>query len=131
MKKHLLIVASVFFLLSGATVLSRTARVIQERLWGAIAYSTATGSYGFSYDQETQADAINIAVENCTGDDCKAVVWFHNSCGAFAKGTQGAYGWGIDTDRDEAKEKAMAACRTRGAQCHIVQSVCTSQRSGE
>lgn len=102
----------------------------QETLWGAIAYSTSTHAYGFGYNQPSQAAAINVAVEKCNEDDCKAVVWFHNSCGAFAIGDRAAYGWGIDSEKEEAQEKALSECRKAGTGCKIVQWVCTANRGG-
>jgi serine/threonine protein kinase, bacterial len=94
--------------------------------WGALAYSDSTGRYGFAYDYASQAQAINAAVERCKARDCRGVVWFRNSCGAFAKGN-GAYGWGIGDSRGLAEAKALAECRKRGGGCRIIQWACTSR----
>ena len=94
--------------------------------WGAIAYSTSTHRYGVAYDYGTQAQAINSAVERCRVNDCKAVVWFKNSCGAFAQGTN-AYGWGLGNVRAEAEAKALAECRKHGGGCHVVAWSCTTR----
>jgi serine/threonine protein kinase, bacterial len=94
--------------------------------WGALAYSDSTGRYGFAYDYASQAAAINAAVERCKARDCRGVVWFRNSCGAFAKG-DGAYGWGIGDSRALAEAKALAECRKRGGDCRIIQWACTSR----
>lgn len=97
--------------------------------WGALAYSYSTGAYGFSYDHDTQQEAINAAVEACDEDDCKAVVWFRNSCGAFANatGNDPGYGWGIGDDKDEASAVALSECRKRGTGCKIVRWQCTTR----
>ena len=98
----------------------------QPERWGAIAYSTATGRYGLTYDFPTQAKAINASVVKCGARDCKAVVWFVNSCGAFAKGS-GASGWGIGRTRADAEEKALAECRKHGGACRVVAWACTTR----
>jgi hypothetical protein len=98
----------------------------QRNNWGAIAYSFTTGRWGLVYDYPTQARAINSAVERCGTRDCQAVVWFHNSCGAFARG-RGAYGWGVDNTRAGAEERALAACRQRGPGCRLLSWACTSR----
>ena len=101
--------------------------------WGAIAYSYSTGAYGFSYDHDTQQEAVNAAVEACdeasSEDDCKAVVWFRNSCGAFANatGADPGYGWGVGDTQQEASAVALAECRKRGTGCKIVRWQCTTR----
>jgi uncharacterized protein DUF4189 len=97
--------------------------------WGAIAYSFSTRAVGFSYNHPTQQDAINAAVEECDEDDCKALVWFKNSCGAFANATgdDKGYGVGIDEDEDVAQEKALANCRKFGTRCKIFRWQCTTR----
>lgn len=98
----------------------------QRDYWGALAYSYETGRYGFAYDYETKAEATDAAVGHCGVDDCKAVVWFHNACGAFAKGNN-AWGWGIGDDREDAEAVALAECRQHGGGCHIVEWACTTR----
>jgi hypothetical protein len=98
----------------------------QRDNWGAIAYSTRTTRWGAVYNYATQAQAVNAAVERCGADDCQAVVWFRNGCGAFAKG-RGAYGWGLGNTRAQSEEKALAACRQRGPYCRVVSWSCTSR----
>lgn len=94
--------------------------------WGAIAYSESTGRYGYVYDFASQAEAINAAVEKCRTQDCRAVVWFKNSCAALAKGGTN-YGYSIGETRAVAESKALAECRKRGGSCRIIQWVCTSR----
>jgi serine/threonine-protein kinase len=125
MRRVLLVSLFLFWVLSVAFT-SNGARPGRRDNWGSIAYSTSTGRYGFAYDYPTQSQAINAAVERCRVRDCKAVVWFANSCGAFAKG-DGAYGWGIGDSRAVAESKALAECRKRGGGCHIIQWTCTTR----
>lgn len=94
--------------------------------WGAIAYSTSTGRTAYSYDFATQAGAINYAVERCGARDCRAVVWFVNGCGAFAKGDNST-GWGVGTSRATAESNALAECRKRGGGCRTLQWTCTTR----
>lgn len=94
--------------------------------WGAIAYSESTGRYGYVYDFASQADAINSAVTRCGVRDCRAVVWFKNSCAALAKGGTN-YGYGIGATRALAESTALAECRKRGGGCRVIQWVCTSR----
>ncbi|MBI3654348.1 MAG: DUF4189 domain-containing protein [Acidobacteria bacterium] len=101
-------------------------RPVRRDYWGAIAYSSSTGRYGYSYDYGTQADAINSAVNKCGIRDCRAVVWFVNGCGAFAKGDN-ASGWGVGETRALAESKALAECRKRGGNCRVTQWVCTTR----
>ena len=109
------------------TVARRSAAPATQRdYWGALAYSSSTGRYGFAYDYATQAQAINAAVEKCRVRDCQGVVWFHNGCGAFARG-RGAWGWGIGYSRGEAEAKALAECRKHGGYCGIVGWACTTR----
>jgi hypothetical protein len=91
-----------------------------------MAYSESTGRVTYVYDYASQADAINSAVERCGVRDCRAVVWFKNSCAAFAKGGTN-YGYSIGETRAVAESKALAECRKRGGGCRIVQWVCTSR----
>jgi hypothetical protein len=125
LKRILLILVLAFGCMSIALA-SGTTRTPARDNWGAIAYSTSTGRYGFAYDYASQAQAVNSAVERCKARDCQAVVWFVNSCGAFAKGDS-AYGWGIGNTRAIAESKALAECRKRGGGCHIVQWTCTTR----
>ena len=98
----------------------------QNDYWGALAYSNATGRYGFAYDYSTQAQAINVAVEKCRASDCRGVVWFHNGCGAFARGNR-AWGWAIGDSRAEAEERALAECRKHGGNCRGIAWACTTR----
>lgn len=119
------------FLLAGLCLMSLAlagtpSRSRQSDYWGALAYSYRTGHYGFAYDYPTQAAAINEAVRRCPARDCRAVVWFHNGCGAFARGKR-AWGWGIGGTRREAEATALAECQKRGGGCRVIQWACTTR----
>jgi hypothetical protein len=125
MRRSLLVLFLVFWCISVALANGGSGTGSRDN-WGALAYSTSTGRYGFAYDYASQSQAINAAVERCKARDCQAVVWFVNGCGAFAKGDS-AYGWGIGNTRALAESKALAECRKRGGGCRIIQWACTSK----
>jgi serine/threonine-protein kinase len=125
MKRILLIFLLVLCLLSVA-LRDAPSAAGQSDYWGALAYSNATGRYGFAYDYPTQAQAINKAVVKCGIRDCRGVVWFHNGCGAFARGS-GVWGWAIGDTRADAEERAIAECRKHGGGCRAIAWACTTR----
>lgn len=104
---------------------------MQRGQHGAIAYSSRTAVYGFSFDFDTAGAAGQAAVRNCRAqergaDDCRVVVTFHDACGALARDGRGAYGsaWGVS--RREASAKALNECRPHGGNgCKIEREVCS------
>jgi hypothetical protein len=96
--------------------------------YGAIAYSSSTGNWGYSYDYGSRAQAENSALRRCGRDDCEIKVWFKNSCGAMAKASNGALGWSYAaSSRAEAESLALSECEARGSNCRIVCWACTSR----
>ena len=79
--------ASAFAIASLAAPISAHA----QDLYGSIAYSQQSGSYGWSIDAYSQADAENSAMNECyrRAGDCKIVMSFRNACGAVAVGEDG------------------------------------------
>ena len=78
---------------------------------GAIAYSSATGAHGYSYDYDTRDGAEQRALNECAGygGGCEAALWFRNACGALAVGADG-WGTGWDINRSGAESNAIAKC---------------------
>ncbi|MBV5260077.1 DUF4189 domain-containing protein [Synechococcus moorigangaii CMS01] len=99
-------------------------------LFGAIAFSEATGEYGYVIDVATQTEAEQAAVEDCEffaeSGDCQALVWFSNACGAIAMGPE-AYGSGWGEDIATAEAAAVDVCSDFGSGCEVVDSICTTQ----
>ncbi|MDX2270923.1 MAG: DUF4189 domain-containing protein [Cyanobacteriota bacterium] len=95
--------------------------------FGAIAYSPATGSYGYSYNHTTQAGAEFAAVQACSAyaGDCQAQLWFQNSCGALAVSPSGAFGTGWGATVALAQAYAVQTCSQYGGGCYIKYSLCT------
>ena len=128
-----LLIISVFCLF-GSTV-RHTALAWEEEvvvlpdLYGAIAFSPSTSAHGYSFDYANRAAAEKRAINECEKDggsgDCKAILWFHNACGALAVGDN-AYGSGWGTDIRYASQYAVESCEKFTDNCKVVRWVCTS-----
>jgi hypothetical protein len=97
-----------------------------KTLYGAIAYGTESGSYGYSYDFADGPSAEKEALRNCNADDCQVVVDFWNSCAAVAAdGRTVAYGLG--GNENVAQDQALTACsKDGGSNCEIQAWSCTN-----
>ncbi len=113
--------------LAAFVLLAWTAPSMAEDHYGAIAYSTDSGRYGYSYDYDSRAAAEERAVSECNDSSCTAVLWFRNACGALATGDGHAYGTGWASDRSEAENTAMSYCNKNGTNCSITRWVCTTR----
>jgi hypothetical protein len=98
--------------------------------YGALAHDDATGKYGLSSNEKTQAKADDVALKECGSDKCKIV--FRTSareCGAIATAEtikeSLAWGGAKRPVRPAAELAAMSACqkRTKG-QCKIRSAEC-------
>ena len=99
------------------------ARSGKGQLWGAIAYSTKSGSYGYAVDLKSKRDAESSALQHC-GADCDLIRPFRDACAAVAsKPTRTSSGSGAS--REIAKAKAMKKC---GSDCAVKVSACTSEK---
>jgi hypothetical protein len=99
------------------------ARHGNKQLWGAIAFSTKTGSYGYSIDRRTKRDAEMDAFRQC-GADCNLIRTFRDACGAVAaKPTRTSSDTGAS--REIAEMKALKKC---GSDCAIKVWACTSEK---
>ena len=108
-----------------------TPKAHAQGYFGAIAYSEASGSHGYSYDFSTRSAAEVKAVRECENysgyGDCRVLVWFQNGCGALAKSPSGAYGSGWGDQRVTAERYALEGCSQHGQGCSITRWVCTSR----
>ena len=95
--------------------------------YGAIAYSSSTGRYGYSHDFGSRAEAENYAVSQCGMSDCAVKVWFRNACGALAVGQRGGMGWGWSGSRGGAENIALNECQARTSGCSVRAWSCTTR----
>jgi uncharacterized protein DUF4189 len=99
------------------------ARQGKRQLWGAIAYSTKSGSFGYVVDRKTRRDAEMEAFRNC-GANCDLIRTFRDACAAVAaKPTRTSSDTGAS--REIAQMKAMKKC---GSDCAIKVWACTSEK---
>jgi Domain of unknown function (DUF4189) len=99
-----------------------------EEHYGAIAYSSRTKAHGWAKDYPARAGAEKAALANCAkhADDCGAVLWFKNACGALATGPKGA-GWAWAQTQETADRNALIACGKHSKACTVKQRVCTTR----
>jgi hypothetical protein len=88
--------------------------------WGAIAYSTKTGAYGYAVDRTNKRDAETEAFRVC-GTNCDMLRTFHNGCAAVAARPKR-----VSSDTGASREIAQAkALRKCGDNCKIAVWACT------
>jgi hypothetical protein len=95
---------------------------------GAIAYSRATGSYGYAYDHDSEAHARRAALRYCGrhASDCRVVVTLVDQCGAIAETPRRDVAAGLGKTRKEAEDRSLAACRAAaGTTCSVVAWTCS------
>lgn len=96
--------------------------------YGAIAISESTMAWGSSWNATSQAEAERTAIEYCGRSDCRSVNWFRNACGALAMSGNRAWAADWGATQEEARSKALAACRSSGGtSCQIQNTTCSSQ----
>ena len=98
--------------------------------YAAIAYSPATGSYGYSYGCATSSRAEAIALGHCKGEDARIVCWVHNGFCALAVGDDRScwgigYTYGPGANNIDARQRALNECAQRTTGAHIVVSICS------
>ena len=97
--------------------------------FGALAYCTTNGSYGFSYNFPSRSEAEARARQECLnysgGANCIVLVWFQNGCGALATGPNG-YGSGWGSNQGIAENYAIQSCSQHSANCQVAVTVCSS-----
>ena len=89
-------------------------------LWGAIAYSTKTGAYGYAVNRPSKRDAETEAFRNC-GTNCDLLRTFRNGCAAVATRPK-RFASDTGASREIAEAKALRKC---GDQCKIAVWACT------
>ena len=89
-------------------------------LWGAIAYSTKTGAYGYAVDYAAKRAAETEAFRIC-GTNCDLIRTFRNGCAAVAT-REKRVASDTGASREIAQAKALRKC---GDRCTIAVWACT------
>jgi hypothetical protein len=92
--------------------------------WGAIAYNTRTGAFGYAVDAASKRNAESEAFRQC-GSDCDLIKTFRNGCGAVAARPKRA-AWDTGASRAIAETKALKKCG--GDACRIAVWACTREK---
>ena len=82
--------------------------------FGAIAYSPATGNYGYSYNASSQRAAERRALDECDRSDADVFVVVENGYAALAVGGDGSYGYAWGTSQAIAEGIALRKCLQHG-----------------
>ena len=109
-------------------VLALPCAALAQNYFGAIAYSSSTRAHGWAKDHPSRESAEKAALAGCEkhAQDCKAVLWFRNACGAFAEGPRGP-GWGWAETAEAAERAALKSCAAHSKACTVKRRVCTSK----
>ena len=99
------------------------ARYGKRQLWGAIAYNSKSGIYGFAVDRKTKREAETDAFSQC-GSNCDLIKTFRDACGVVAVGGKRVV-WDTGASREIAETKALRKCG--GDSCTIKVWACTSE----
>lgn len=89
----------------------------QAGKFAALAYSSATGEYGWSTNRDSRAEAEREALARCKGADRRIVGWVGNGYLALAIGMDGYYGvgwrYGEGAKRADATDVALKELHKR------------------
>ena len=99
------------------------ARYGKRQLWGAIAYNSKLGTYGYAVDRKTKRDAESDAFTAC-GSGCDLIKTFRDACGVVAAGGKKVT-WETGASRQIAETKALKKC---GDACAVKVWACTSEK---
>ena len=128
----------VLFVLSCVALLGTAARarcdeviVFRGDTYAAIAYSPATGNYGYAYNHGSRSSAEAAALRNCNGDDARIVTWVHNGFCALALGddrSKWGVGWsfGDGATNTYARRRALQECAKQTTNSRILICVCST-----
>jgi hypothetical protein len=91
----------------------------------AIAYSPATGKFGYAYDLRSRSAAEKAALADCGADDARIVCWVKGGFCILALGDDKAcwgVGWqyGSTAGTDKPRKMALDDCGNRTTNPHVV-----------
>jgi hypothetical protein len=101
-----------------------------QGIYGALAISPSTGTYGWGANYATAQGARDRAMQECRtrtrAQDCKVYSTFERACIAVAQATNNIFGWAIGYADDERAERALNECAaSNGGDCKIVARFCS------
>ena len=91
-----------------------------SRIYGSIAYSPASGAFGYSDNYGSKSQADNRALSECGKTDCVVATWFYNNCGAVVASGDGSWGGGHGVSVSSAIRDAEDACTQQGGTAYVV-----------
>lgn len=94
-----------------------------EKIWGGV----GSGLYGAKGHTQGQisTDAAHYGTRANCGRGCQKIFTFHGTCGAMARGTKGAWGFGKAAIKSDAELGAISACLMHGSDCKVQVSTCS------
>jgi hypothetical protein len=102
----------------------------EHNTFAAIAYSEATGKWGYAYDYPYGSSARKDAKKNSKAEDAQVVVVAGNMWCALALGDdKDAYGVGTGGSADIAAQLALRAARKVTTNCYV--AVCVHSKVGK
>jgi Domain of unknown function (DUF4189) len=101
--------------------------------YSAIAATAKDGDFwGYSFSWGSRAAAEQEALTRCEAQAgrkgaCQIAVWFYNSCGALAIGSNGAWGADHADTTAQASASALRFCQQNdnSGACHVVRAFCS------
>jgi len=93
--------------------------------WAAIAISNSFLNVGASHGRNTEAEAKQVALQNCGGSakGCTVVNWGSNICfGLAVSRLDSSYAQAPAESRAAAQEKALAGCRAQKGKACVIQT---------
>ena len=94
--------------------------------FGAIAFSTRTGSTAWAHSFPSRQGALNFVDRRCRqqANDCRSF-WFKNACGAVAVGSSGGWGTAWAGSPTQAQVMAVNNCSAHDDGCRVVRWQCS------
>lgn len=90
---------------------------------GALAYESASGAFGYSFDFQSSRHAKEAALAQCANPKCIVLVNIKNACAAIVQGPKRPFS-SQGATREEAEARAVKKCGDE-AKCKPVGWVCT------
>lgn len=97
--------------------------------YAAVAYSPATGKYGYAWNQSTRGRAEYVALSHCPEKDAVIVGWVKGGWLVLAVGDNNAYGtgweYGNGARNTDACERAIDKCHKNGGKVRTLVVLCS------